>query len=258
MKDDMAKVKKITGRPKLRVPSRGIVEYCPGCHYGIITRIICEVIEELGVEGKAIGLAGVGCSFGGAPTTIDIDWASCPHGRAPAMATAIKRIHPEATVITVQGDGDLGAIGLGCFMNALGRGENFTTVFLNNALYGQTGGQMAPTTLLGMKTTTISQGRDAKTSGYPLHVPEIAAAMKGVAYAARCSVHTPANFQKARKSFKTALQKQVDGVGFGLVEFISACPTGWGLTPLECLDFISEKMLEEYPLGEFKNVDTIK
>jgi 2-oxoglutarate ferredoxin oxidoreductase subunit beta len=253
MKDKSSDVKKVTGRPDLRLLSLGM--YCPGCHYGIITRVICEVIEELGVAGKAIGLAGVGCSFGGAPMTIDIDWTSCPHGRAPAMATAIKRIYPDAMVLTVQGDGDLGAIGLGCFMNALVRGENLTTIFLNNAVYGTTGGQMAPTTLLGMKTTTTPLGRDIQTNGYPLHVPELAATMRGVAYAARCTVHTPANFQKAKKSLKTAIQKQMDGIGYGIVEFVSACPPGWGLKPLECLDYISERMLEEYPLGEFKNVD---
>lgn len=255
MKDDLTNLKKVTGRPKLSFPVVGFS--CPGCHYGIIYRIICEVIEELGIEGETIGLSGVGCSFIGAPTAVDIDWTSCPHGRAPAMATAVKRIHPEATVLTVQGDGDLGAIGLGCFMNALVRGENLTTVFLNNAVYGTTGGQMAPTTLLGMKTTTTPDGRKINANGYPLHVPELAATMKGVAYAARCTVHTPANFQKAKKSLKTALQKQIDGIGYGIVEFISACPPGWGMKPLECLDFISEKMIEEYPLGEFKNVDKI-
>jgi 2-oxoglutarate ferredoxin oxidoreductase subunit beta len=255
MKDDLNNLKKVAGRPKLSFPVAGFS--CPGCHYGIIYRIICEVIEDLGIEGETIGLSGVGCSFIGAPMAVDIDWTACPHGRAPAMATAIKRIHPEATVLTVQGDGDLGAIGLGCFMNALVRGENLTTVFLNNAVYGTTGGQMAPTTLLGMKTTTTPDGRGIQANGYPLHVPELAATMRGVAYAARCTVHTPANFQKAKKSLKTALQKQIDGIGYGIVEFISACPPGWGMKPLECLDFISEKMLEEYPLGEFKNVDKL-
>ena len=255
MESSVRNVTKITGRPKLRTVSPGM--YCPGCHYGIIGRAICEVIEELGIEGKSIGLAGVGCSFGGKPMTIDIDWASCPHGRAPAMATAIKRIHPDAVVFTVQGDGDLGAIGLGCFMNALVRGENLTTVFLNNAVYGTTGGQMAPTTLLGMKTTTSPMGRNVETSGYPLHVPELAATMKGVAYSARCAVHTPALFQKAKKSLKVAFQKQMDNIGYGIVEFVSACPPGWGLDPIACLEFISDNMLKEYPLGEFKNVDKI-
>ena len=254
--ENKIKEKRVVGRPNLRLPTLGM--YCPGCHYGIITRIICEVIDELGIDGRAIGLAGVGCSFGGAPMTIDIDWTSCPHGRAPAMATAIKRINPDAIVLTVQGDGDLGAIGLGCFMNALARGEKLTTIFLNNAVYGTTGGQMAPTTLLGMETTTSPEGRNIETAGYPLHIPELAATMKGVAYSARWTVHNPANFQKARKSLKTAFQKQIDGIGYGIVEFISACPPGWKRTPLECLDFISEKMLEEYPIGEFKNIDSIE
>ncbi|MDY7034133.1 MAG: thiamine pyrophosphate-dependent enzyme [Thermodesulfobacteriota bacterium] len=255
MENSPVKEKKITGRPALRTIMPGM--YCPGCHYGIITRAMCEVIEELGIAGKAIGLAGVGCSFGGAPMTIDVDWTSCPHGRAPAMATAIKRINPDAFVFTVQGDGDLGAIGLGCFMNALVRGEKLSTVFLNNAVYGTTGGQMAPTTLLGMKTTTSPSGRTLESAGYPLHVPELAATMKGVAYAARCSVHTPANFQKAKKCLKKAFKKQIDGIGYGIVEFVSACPPGWGRGPLECLDFISESMLSEYPLGEFKDVDKV-
>ena len=244
---------KVCGRSDLRTifPSM----YCPGCHYGIITRLLCEVLEELGIEGKAVGLAGVGCSFGGKPTSVDIDWASCPHGRAPAMATAIKRIHPESIVFTVQGDGDLGAIGLGCFMNTLLRGEKLTTIFLNNAVYGQTGGQMAPTTLPGMKTTTTPFGRDVETSGFPLHAAELVATMPGVAYVSRCSVHTPANFQRSRKSLKIAFQKQIDKIGYSFVEFVSACPSIWGMKPIDCLDFIEEKMIKEYPLGEFKNID---
>ncbi len=247
---------KIVTRPRLRTmhPST----YCPGCHYGIITRIICEVIEQLGIEGRAIGLAGVGCSFGSKPMHIDVDFCACPHGRAPAMATAIKRIHPEAVIFTCQGDGDLGAIGLGCFMNALLRGEKLTTIFLNNAGYGQTGGQMAPTTLLGMRTTTTPEGRDPALTGYPLHGAELAATMRGVAYSARVSVHTPANFQRAKRAVRTAFQKQIDGIGYGFVEFLSACTANWALPALECLTFIQEKMIAEYPLGEFKNVDKIE
>jgi len=247
---------KIVTRPKLRTPLPG--RYCPGCHYGIITRILCEAIEELGIEGRAIGLAGVGCSFGSKPAHIDVDFCACPHGRAPAMATAMKRVHPEAIVFTCQGDGDLGAIGLGCFMNALLRGEKLTTFFLNNAGYGQTGGQMAPTTLPGMRTTTTPEGRDPQLTGYPLHAAELAATMKGVAYSVRVSVHTPANFRRAKRAVTTAFQKQMDGIGYGFVEFISACPANWGLPPLGCLTFIEEKMLAEYPLGEFKNVDRIE
>jgi len=157
-------------------------------------------------------------------------------------------------VFTVQGDGDLGAIGLGCFMNTLLRGEKLTTIFLNNANYGLTGGQMAPTTLLGMRTTTTPDGREAQVTGYPLHCAELVASMAGVAYSARCSVHNPVNFQKAKKAVKSAFQKQIEGKGYGFVEILCACPSGWGLNPVECLKFVEERMIAEYPLGEFKNI----
>lgn len=254
MKEKAIAKEKVCGRPRLRNLMPGIT--CPGCHYGIIIRLLCEVIDEMGIEDNIIGLAGVGCSYAW-PMTFDIDFASCPHGRAPAMATAIKRIHPESVVFTVQGDGDLGAIGLGCFMNALLRGEKLTTIFLNNAGYGMTGGQMAPTTLPGMRTTTTPYGRDPKTTGYPLHAAELVATMKSVAYSARCTVHTPANYQRAKRATKMAFKKQIDGIGYGFVEFLSACPSVWGLSPVESLQFIEEKMLAEFPLGEFKNVDSI-
>jgi 2-oxoglutarate ferredoxin oxidoreductase subunit beta len=247
---------RVVTRPQSRTAAP--TGYCPGCHYGIITRVICEAIDELGIGGRAIGLAGVGCIFGSMPAEIDIDFGSCPHGRAPAMATAIKRVHPDSIVFTSQGDGDLGAIGLGCFMNALLRGEKLTTFFLNNASFGMTGGQMAPTTLLGMYTTSTPEGRDPILTGYPLHCAELVASMKGVAYSARVSVHTPANFQKAKRAVKSAFQKQIDGIGYGFVEFLSACIPNWALTPLDCLKFIDEKMIPEYPIGEFKNVDSIE
>jgi 2-oxoglutarate ferredoxin oxidoreductase subunit beta len=244
----------VCGKPELRTvfPST----YCPGCHYGIITRVICEVLEETNLAGRAIGLAGVGCSFGGAPISVNIDWVSCPHGRAPAMGTAIKRIHPDALVFTLQGDGDLGAIGLGCFLSAVLRNENLTTIFLNNAGYGQTGGQLAPTTLMGMKTTTTQDGRTAE-HGFPFHGAELAAYMKSVAYSARVSVHTPANFRKAKKVLTTAFRKQMDGAGYSFVEFLSACPSVWGMSPVESVAYIQEHMIEEFPLGEFKNIDSI-
>lgn len=245
---------KVYETPKLR--SFMPIHHCPGCHYGVIVRILCENIEELGIEDRTILLGGVGCSYAW-PIFFNLDAASCPHGRAPAMATALKRIHPDTILITCQGDGDLGAIGLGCFMNALSRGEKLTTIFLNNAGYGQTGGQMAPTSLLGQITTTTPGGRDPGISGYPLHVAELAAVMKGVAYSARVTVHTPANFQRARKAVKMALQKQIDGIGYSFVEFLSACPPSWRMTPDECWEFIDKRMLAEYPLGEFKNVDRI-
>ncbi len=245
---------KVVGKPSLRTAFPSM--YCPGCHYGIITRVICEVLEETGLGGKAVGFAGVGCSFAGAPTSMSIDWASCPHGRAPAMATAAKRIHPDALVFTVQGDGDLGAIGLGCFLSAVLRNENLTTIFLNNAGYGQTGGQMAPTTIMGMKTTTSSEGRKPQ-DGFPLHGAELAAHMKGVSYSARVSVHTPANFNKAKKALATAFQKQVDGAGYSFVEFISACPSVWGMSPVDATNHVENVMIKEYELGEFKNIDSI-
>jgi 2-oxoglutarate ferredoxin oxidoreductase subunit beta len=244
----------VCGKPELRTGFPSL--YCPGCHYGIITRVICEVLEEMSLAGKAIGFAGVGCSFGGAPISINIDWASCPHGRAPAMASACKRVHSDALVFTLQGDGDLGAIGLGCFLSAVLRNENLTTIFLNNAGYGQTGGQLAPTTLMGMKTTTTQEGRGSE-HGFPFHGAELAAYMKAVSYSARVSVHTPANFKKAKRILKTAFQKQMDGAGYSFVEFLSACPSVWGMSPIESVAFIQEHMIEEFPLGEFKNIDSI-
>lgn len=245
----------VAGLPTLRTADAG--SYCPGCHYGIITRIICEVLEELDIAGRAIGLAGVGCSYGSKPTQIDVDFCACPHGRAPAMATAMKRINPDAIIFTCQGDGDLGAIGLGCFMNTVFRGEILTTIFLNNAGYGMTGGQMAPTTLPGMRTTTTPDGRDPLITGFPFHAAELVASLPGVAYSARVSVHTPAAYKNAKKALTTAFQRQIDGVGYSFVEFISACPSNWGLDPLECLDFIEKDMIDEYPIGEFKNVSRI-
>jgi 2-oxoglutarate ferredoxin oxidoreductase subunit beta len=209
----------VAGNPKLRTPLPfGI--YCGGCHYGSIVRLICESLEELGVDDKTIGLTGVGCSFGSFNIFINTDFVACPHGRAPAMATAMKRIYPDCFVFTVQGDGDLGAIGLGCWMNALNRGEMLSTIFLNNACYGTTGGQMAPTTLPGQRTTTTPAGRDPEITGFPFHGAELAASMPGVAYSARVSMHTPKNFREAKKAVKTAFEKQIKGIGYGFVEML--------------------------------------
>ncbi len=230
---------------------------CPGCHYGIITRIVAECIDELGIQRNLILLKGIGCHHLIAER-IEADSLGCPHGPAADSATALKRIHPDAIVVTVQGDGDLGAIGLGSFMSALQRAELLTTILLNNAMYGTTGGQMGPTTLVGQVTPTSPTGRDPKTSGYPIHVAELAAMFKGVAFSARCSVHTPANRMKAKIAMKTALEKQIRGIGYSFVEFLSACPTNWGMPPRQCLAFISEKMLGEYALGVFKDVNKIE
>ena len=246
----------IVGNPKLRFPLPYGV-FCSGCTYGHVVRLICEALEELGVGGRAVCVSGVGCSYGAFNAFLDVDSVTAPHGRAPAVATAIKRLHPKAVVFTVQGDGDLGAIGLGCFMNALHRGEKLTTVFLNNACFGTTGGQMAPTTPLGMRTTTSVDGRDPDTTGVPFHGAELAASLKTVAYSARCSTHTPKLLQEAKKAVKLAFQKQIDGVGYGFVEMVSACPTNWKVSQVDSLGFIENIMLPEYPLGEFKNADRL-
>jgi 2-oxoglutarate ferredoxin oxidoreductase subunit beta len=240
----------VVSTPKLRtdVP----YTFCPGCHYGIVGRLLCEVIEEMGIGGKTVGLVSAGC-YVMMPSFIDIDWVSALHGRAPAVATGIKRTAPDLVVVSLQGDGDLGAIGMGHFMNAMMRGEPITTIFLNNAGYGMTGGQMAPTTLVGMRTTTTPYGRKPAESGYPLHAAEVAATMKGVAYSARTTVHKPANYTKTKKMIRTAIRKQVGREGFSLVEILSACPSNWGMSPVECLSFIENQMIAEYPLGEFKS-----
>ncbi|MDY7033300.1 MAG: thiamine pyrophosphate-dependent enzyme [Thermodesulfobacteriota bacterium] len=242
--------------PRLRLEFMPII-HCPGCHYGIIVRILCEVIDELGIEDRTIGLGGGGCT-GFWTMYFNLDMFGGVHGPGIAIATALKRVHPDSIVFAAQGDGEMGAIGLGYFMAATLRGEKITTIFLNNACFGTTGGQMAPTTLLGMPTTTTTQGRDPKVTGFPFHGAELAASMKGTAYSARVSVHTPANRQKAKKAVREALEKQMAGVGFTLVEFLSACPVNWRMGPKECLDFIENQMIVEYPLGVFKDVDYIE
>ncbi len=254
MKREAAVKELVCGRPKLKVPIPH--HHCPGCHYGIILRLICETIEELGIEGNAIGLTGGGCS-GRWVIHIDIDMSGGIHGPGTAIATAIKRIRPESLVFNVQGDGELGAIGLGSFISAALRAEKITTIFLNNGCFGTTGGQMAPTTLTGMRSATTSDGRDPALTGFPLHGAELAATIKGTAYSTRVSVHTPANRQRAKRAVRTAFQKQIERVGFSVVEFLCSCPPNWGMGPADCLKFIEEKMIAEFPLGEFKNVDSI-
>lgn len=250
-------VSKSVAYRKPRLINDNKFHFCPGCNYGIIIRLIASVLEEMEIEDRAIGLVSAGC-YVQTPWYMDIDFVAALHGRAPAVATGIRRVHPEALIFCMQGDGDLGAIGMGHFMNAMMRAERITTIFLNNACYGQTRGQMAPTTLLGMRTTTTQEGRDPQKAGYPLHVTELAATMKGVVYAARCCVNSPANFRKARTMLRTAFQKQLGGPGMSVVELLSACPSNWGLHPTEALAFLTENMIAEYPLGEFKNVEAIE
>lgn len=224
--------------------------YCPGCHHGIVHRLIAEVIDELGIREKTLVVAPIGCSVF-AYQFFNMDGTIAAHGRAPAVATGMKRSRPDLYVFTYQGDGDLAAIGTAEIMHAANRGEKITTIFINNAIYGMTGGQMAPTTLLGMKTTTTPYGRDAQKDGYPMHMCEFLKEAKGVAYLARTKVTTPQDVEKTKKAIKKAFLAQVKGIGFGLVEVLSTCPTNWGLDPISAMKWLEENMIPEYPLGVF-------
>ena len=231
--------------------------YCPGCIHGIAHRLIAEVLDELDIRERAVGVAPVGCSVL-AYNYFDCDFAEAAHGRAPAMATGIKRARPDLVVFTYQGDGDLASIGTNELIHAATRGENITTVFVNNAVYGMTGGQMAPTTLPGMVTTSSPYGRDVETQGYPVRVCELVSQLEGTAYVVRRTAHKPVEVRKLRKAIKTAFQVQLAGLGFSLVEVVANCPTNWGMTPKESLAFIEERMLPYYPLGDCRVVDEVK
>ena len=231
--------------------------YCPGCHYGTVARVICEAIDELGIKKQAIGVAGVGC-HGFMIGTIATDFVFALHGRGPGVATGIKRSQSgKPIVFTIQGDGDLAAIGMGDIINAIGRGEKLTTIFCNNAGYGTTGGQMAPTTLLEQVTTTTPTGRDPQVAGYPIHVAEMLAILRGTAYSARGALTSRKNYNQTKKFLNLALQKQMDGIGYGFVEILSACPSTLHMPPNKALKWVEEYMIAEYPLGEFKNVKEI-
>jgi len=247
----------VGGKPKTVNNEFLPFKFCPGCHEALAWRVIAEAIDELGIQGKAINCLDIGCS-GILLVGLNVDGVHCLHGRSTAVAVGVKRVMPEAVCFNIAGDGSLGAIGSGHFMNVMMRGDRITTIFLNNSGYGMTGGQVAPTTLAGLRTTTTPEGRNVQTTGYPLHLSEIAASMPGTAYVARVSVHTPANFQKARKAVMAGFQKQMDGVGYSLVEILCACPTDWGLSPLAANKFLEEKLIAEFPLGEFKNIDKIE
>lgn len=225
--------------------------YCPGCTHGVAHRLIAEVLDEMELSGRTIGVAPVGCAVF-AYNYFETDFVEAPHGRAPAMATGIKRVLPDRIVFTYQGDGDLASIGMGEIVHAAARGENITVVFLNNANYGMTGGQMAPTTLPGMKTSSSPNGRDVEMQGYPIRMAEMLATLEGAGYIVRRSLHDPANIRKAKKAIRTAFETQVRGLGFSLVELLSTCPTNWGLTPVEALKWLEEHMIPYYPLGDYK------
>ena len=228
--------------------------YCPGCTHGIIHRLVGEVLEELGVLGDSIGVAPVGCSVL-AYKYFNCDMQEAAHGRAPACATGIKRVHPDKVVFTYQGDGDLASIGMAEIVHAAARGEKITTIFVNNAIYGMTGGQMAPTTLVGQKATTSPYGRDAALVGFPIRVSEMLSTLDGAVYIERVTVNTAANVRKAKAAIKQAFQSQINGEGFTMVEVLSTCPTNWGLHPVEALKWLEDNMIPYYPLGNFKNVD---
>ncbi len=222
--------------------------FCPGCMHGTVFKLIGEVMEELGIVDKTTCVLGVGCC-GLAMEYITYDNTTSPHGRACAVATGIKRSTPDAVVYTYQGDGDLASIGLAETMSAANRGENITVIFVNNGIYGMTGGQMAPTTLVGMKATTAPQGRDPKEHGYPMHMCEILNQLTAPYYLERTSCNNPANVNKTKAAIKKAFQNQLDGKGFSMVEIVTSCPTNWGLDTIEALDFLENNMLKEFPLG---------
>ena len=225
--------------------------YCPGCGHGIAHRLVAEAVDELGIREKVIGVAPVGCAVV-VYNYWDFDCSEAAHGRALAVATAIKRVRPENIVFTYQGDGDLAAIGTNETIHAANRGENLTVIFINNAIYGMTGGQMAPTTLLGQKTATTQSGRSAKLQGYPLKISEILAQLPAVKFVERVSLDSPAEINKAAAAIKQAFKNQIEGIGFSLVEVLSSCPTYWGMPPKEALDWIRDVMRKEFPLGRIK------
>lgn len=227
--------------------------YCPGCTHGIIHRLVAEVLEELGVGETAIGIAPVGCAVF-AYNYFNCDMMEAAHGRAPACATGAKRVHPDKVVFTYQGDGDLASIGAAEIVHAAARGEKITTIFVNNAIYGMTGGQMAPTSLPGQITTTSPYGRDTAHCGFPVKMSEMLSQLNGPAYIERVSVHDVPHVIAAKKAIKKAFEAQIEGKGFSMVEVLSTCPTNWGLTPQEALKWLEQNMIPQFPLGVYKEV----
>lgn len=239
---------------KPRLMNNNPMHYCPGCSHGVVHKIVAELVDEMGLEEKTIGIAPVGCAVF-AYNYLDIDWIEAAHGRAPAVATAIKRLNPDKFVFTYQGDGDLAAIGTAETIHACNRGENIVIIFINNGIYGMTGGQMAPTTLLGMKTSTCPYGRTAELNGFPLKISNILAQLDGTCYITRQSVHNTAAIKRAKVAIKKAIENSMEKRGTSLVEIVSTCNAGWKMTPDEANKWMEENMFEKYPLGDIK--DTI-
>ena len=229
-----------------------VLHYCPGCTHGIVHRLVAEVIDELGIEGRTIGIAPVGCSVM-AHDYFTVDMVEAAHGRAPAVATGVKRSDPSKIVFTYQGAGDLASIGMCETVHSAARGENITIIFINNAIYGMTGGQMAPTSLPGQVTQTSPYGRNTETQGFPIRVCELLSELDGPAYLERVTVNNVKNVRNAKKAIKKAFQNQLEGKGFSLVEVVSTCPTNWGMTPKDALKWVDEKMIPYYPLGVYKD-----
>ena len=228
------------------------MHYCPGCSHGVVHKLVSEVVAEMGMADKTIAISPVGCAVF-AYKYIDVDWQEAAHGRAPALASAVKRLWPDRLVFTYQGDGDLACIGTAETIHALNRGENITIIFINNAIYGMTGGQMAPTTLLGMKTVTCPYGRDPKLHGYPLKMADIAAQLEGTCYVTRQTVHTVAAIVKAKKAIRKAFEYSMQGKGSNLVEIVSTCNTNWRMSPVKANQWMEENMVPYYPLGDLKD-----
>ena len=246
---------KVFARP--RALTDVATHYCPGCQHGIVHRLVAEVIDELDIQRKTIGVAPVGCSVL-ADQYFNVDCQQAAHGRAPAVATGIKRVHPDKVVFTYQGDGDIAAIGTAEIVHAAARGEKITTIFVNNAIYGMTGGQMAPTTLANQITATTPKGRQEDTAGSPIQLSEMLATLRGAKYIERVSVNSPAQMAKAKTAIKKAFETQLSGVGFAMVEVLATCPTNWGKTPIEATRWLNENMLPQFPLGVYKNANEVQ
>ena len=232
------------------------MHYCAGCSHGVVHKLVAEVIAEMGMEDKAIGVSPVGCAVF-AYRYLDIDWQEAPHGRAPALATGIKRLWPDRLVFTYQGDGDLACIGTAEAIHSLNRGEHITIIFINNAIYGMTGGQMAPTTLLGQKTATCPYGRDAELHGSPLNITDLASRLEGTCYVTRQSVETVPAIHKAKKAIRKAFEASMKGLGSNLVEIVSTCNSGWKMTPLKANEWMEQHMFEKYPKGDLKDTTSL-
>lgn len=241
---------KVAGKPKLI--TENYMHYCPGCSHGVVHKLVAEVLEEMGLADNAIGVAPVGCAVF-AYNYIDIDWVEAAHGRAPAVATALKRLNPDRMVFTYQGDGDLAAIGTAESIHAANRGENIVIIFINNAIYGMTGGQMAPTTLEGMKTATCPYGRRPDLNGYPLKMSDLMVGLDGTCYITRQSVHTAPAVKKAKKALRQAFENAMAGRGTSVVEFVATCNSGWKMSPVKSNQWMEEHMHAKYPLGDLKN-----